>query len=427
MPHEFVGIPTHHWDETGDKIMARKQRDSSLESRTARLKLRPRGKPYAGPLLARGIRQDYRRNKTGNGSWIARVANGHGRYWIKVVADADDFDESNNQNVLTFFEAQKPIKQLARGEDGSAGAAPITVEGALANYRADLITGASNPYNADWPLLHLTDALKFKPAALITSDEWKKWRESMLVAMERSTVNRLCACIRAALNLAARHDKRISNHDAWTIGLAALPNAQKARNVILPDDTVRAFVATAYAIEDKFGLFTDTLAVTGARPSQAARLRVEDLRDHLTRPSLWMPKSGKGGKRSRAEKKLENYSVPITTELAARLRAAARGRPDHARLLLHRGVGYHREVKQVVAAIGLDPAVVTLYALRHSSIVRALLKNVPTSVVADQHNTSEAMIRKHYAKFISDHSDDISRHALLQHAPLNGANVIALR
>jgi len=69
---------------------------------------------------------------------------------------------------------------------------------------------------------------------------------------------------------------------------------------------------------------------------------------------------------------------------------------------------------------------VTMYALRHSSIVRMLLKNVPTSVVAAQHNTSENMIRKHYAKFISDHSDDVSRHALLQHEPALGENVVAM-
>ena len=55
-----------------------------------------------------------------------------------------------------------------------------------------------------------------------------------------------------------------------------MPNAQAARNVILSDDTVREFVAAAYRAGDKFGLLTDMLAVTGARPSQAVRLRVED-------------------------------------------------------------------------------------------------------------------------------------------------------
>jgi len=64
------------------------------------------------------------------------------------------------------------------------------------------------------------------------------------------------------------------------------------------------------------------------------RLRVEDLHDHQVRPKLMMPKSGKGGGRNRAQKKAERYSVPITTQLAARLRAAAKGSADDAPLLL---------------------------------------------------------------------------------------------
>ena len=47
-----------------------------------------------------------------------------------------------------------------------------------------------------------------------------------------------------------------------------------------------------------------------------------------------MPKTAKGGGRNRAEKKLEHYSVPITVQLAAKLKAAAKGRTDQAPLLL---------------------------------------------------------------------------------------------
>ena len=149
-----------------------------------------------------------------------------------------------------------------------------------------------------------------KPVVVLTSAELKKWRDSLLGTMAPSTINRLCACLCAGLEQAAQHDKRIQNRDAWEIGLAALPNAQDARNVILPDEKVSEFVAAAYRIDHQFGLLTDTLAVTGARPSQAVRLRVEDLHDHPVRPKLMMPKSAKGGDRNRAEKKLERYQRP---------------------------------------------------------------------------------------------------------------------
>ena len=301
--------------------MARKVSFSALESRSARLnKFAIRRRPYSGPSLARGILLLYRRNKT-NGTWVLKVSDGHGAYWTKGFALADDFEDADGKTVLTFHQAQDQAKKLARGGDGNAGATPITVDGALNAYKTDLTARSANPYNAEWPRVHLTSALLSKPVALLAAIELKTWRNGLLGTMAPSTINRLCACLSAALEQAAQHDKRIQNRDAWEIGLAALPNAQEARNVILSDDKVREFVAAAYRADDKFGLLTDTLAITGARPSQAVRLRVEDLHDHPVRPKLMMPKSAKGGDRNRSAKKTERYSVPITVQLAARLRA----------------------------------------------------------------------------------------------------------
>ena len=67
-----------------------------------------------------------------------------------------------------------------------------------------------------------------------------------------------------------------------------------------------------------------------------------------------------------------------------------------------------------------------MYCLRHSSIVRMLLRNVPIRLVASLHNTSVAMIEKHYSRYITEHSDDVSRHALLQPASSVADNVVAL-
>ena len=413
--------------------MARKQRNNTLETRTARLKLAVRRRPYPGAKLARGKQMQYRRNK-GNGTWLLKVSDGHGKPWTKAFAQADDFDDSDCKTILPFFEAQDVAKGLMRGADGSADSAPITVDSALTAYEADLTARSANSYNAKWPRVHLTSALLSKPVALLAATELKKWRDGLLGTMAPSTINRLIACLSAALEQAAQHDKRITNREAWEIGLAGLPNAQVARNIVLSDDTVRAFVASAYGIDAKFGLLADTLSVTDTRPSQAARLCVEDLRDHPKHPSLWMPRAGKGGHRNRAEKKLAHFSVSITVELAIKLRAAARGRSAHTPLLLQSdgspwgdnpGASYHREVKKIVTDIDADPKA-TMYALRHSSITRMLLKKVPTSVVADRHDTSEAMLKKYYARYISEHSDDVTRHALLQHAMPATDNVVAL-
>jgi integrase len=417
--------------------MARKVRHSALESRSARLKLAIRRRPYSGPALARGISLMYRRNNS-SGSWVLKASDGHGAYWTKGFGLADDYEESDGKNVLTFYEAQDAAKRLARGEDGSADTAPITIDGALKDYKRDLEARQANPYNADSPRVHLPPVLLVKPVQLLTAQELKRWRDGLLDKLAPATVNRVCRCLGAALELARQHDARIQNGQAWEIGLANLPDAQEARNVVLPDAKVREFVSAAYAHDDGLGLLVDTLAVTGARPSQVVRLRVGNLQDHPMRPKLMMPKSGKGGSKNRASKKAERYSVPITVQLAARLKAAAKGRPDEAPLLLQSDGGpwganpgqrYHRHIDKIVAAVGLDPAVVTIYALRHSSIVRMLLANVPVRLVASLHNTSVNMIERTYSKYITEYADEHARAALLLHeeapAPFAG-NVVSL-
>ena len=413
--------------------MARKVSFSALESRSARLRLKIRRRPYAGPSLARGIALMYRRNKT-NGTWVLKASDGHGVYWTKGFGLADDFEDSDGKNVLTFYEAQDAAKRLARGADGSGDTTPISVDGALEDYKRDLESRSANPYNAEWPRLHLTKVLLAKPVALVTAAELKKWRDGLLGTIGPATITRLCRCLAAALELAAQHDDRIQNRSAWETGLASLPDAQVARNVVISDKKVSEFVSAAYALDDGFGLLVDTLAISGARPSQAVRLCVDDLHDHPVRPKLMMPKSGKGGNRNRAQKKHERYSVPITVQLAARLRAAVKYRANDAPLLTqadgspwpkHPGQHYHHLVDKVVAAIGAGPEV-TMYALRHSSIVRMLLQNVPIRLIASLHNTSVNMIERTYSKHITEHSDDISRKALLQHEPSSGDNIVAL-
>jgi hypothetical protein len=78
-----------------------------------------------------------------------------------------------------------------------------------------------------------------------------------------------------------------------------------------------------------------------------------------------MPASGKGGGRNRIRKKTRHFPVPITLALALRLKTAAKGRAGSAPLLL-RSNGqpwaeknasnrYRRDIRKVVASIGLDP------------------------------------------------------------------------
>jgi integrase len=409
-----------------------KPRNAKLESATARRKLAVRKKPYY-VRLSPGIALGYRRN-AGAGTWTVRVADG-GAEWIKRIALADDLEPANPPHVLSFWQAIDQARALARRQPGEAidESRPLTVSEALTLYEKDLVARGGSTYNAEHPRVHLTGVLLNKPVALLGATELRKWRDSLLAkGLAPGTVNRTKTGLRAALELAAAHDPRIANQRAWKVGLAALPDAHVARNVILTNDEVRRIVAAAYEYNRALGLMVEVAAVTGARLSQLSRLEVADLQADGPEPRLLMPLSAKGRARN---KRHERRPVPLSSSLALTLKQGAAGQPSEAPLLLrangerwgHGRRRHHRhDFRAVVEAAGLDPDEVTIYALRHSSIVRQLLASVPIRIVATLHDTSVKMIERTYSRYIASHSDEIARRALLDVALPAAENVVLL-
>ncbi|MGY8668760.1 tyrosine-type recombinase/integrase [Bradyrhizobium sp. UFLA05-109] len=411
--------------------MPRKPR-SSLESASARLRLpiKENKKPY-WERLGPGLSLGYRRNDHA-GSWSIRAADGGGGEWLKRIGTADDYEYANGKDVLSYEQAVAEARRLYRSKDDTEHdpSKPLSLDGALSRYEADLRARSANPYNAKIARCHLAPSLLSKPLALINADELKTWRDRLVgKGFAPSSVNRIRNNVRAALELSAPNRSHV-----WKTGLETLPNAARARKLIYPDDTIRALIAEAYRHDGALGLLCDVLAATGMRPIQAQRLRVEDL---ITgdKPRLMVSKTAKGGGRNRAEKKLQRYPVPITSTLCAKLKHAAKGRADDAPLLLQAdgrpwhetnpSGDYRRPFIEIVKAVGLAPDV-TAYVFRHSSIARMLMRGLHTKLVADLHDTSEQMIRQHYGKYIIEHTDEIARAALLDDEPPGRAQVVQI-
>jgi integrase len=388
--------------------MAPRLRSPTLETRTARLKLKVRRRPYFVPV-APGISLGYRRN-LGPGSWLVRCADGKGGAWTKGFSTADDFEDASGEQVLDFWGAQVRARELVRGEHTDASK-PLTVAEALDEYERDLVARGGLVARVQYVRRLLTPVLLERPVGLLVMRELRRWRDSELArGLAPATVTRTCKAFAAALNYAANHDPSIANRAAWKVGLAALPDSHRARvDAILSDDEIRAVVAACYAASERLGLLVEVLAVTGCRPVQAARLLVKDLQPDR----LLMPRSAKG----RGQKRIERRPIPIPPSLAARLRAAAGDRSPNAPLLQrldgaawHSGHSDHsRPFERALAAAGL-PKVVP-YALRHSSITRALQRGLSPRLVADAHDTSVVMLERNYAKYIADHSDAALRTA----------------
>ncbi|SIN88816.1 Site-specific recombinase XerD [Bradyrhizobium erythrophlei] len=394
--------------------MARRTRSAFLENRTARLKLATRKKPYA-VLIAPGIFLAYRRN-AGPGTWSVKC-NG----WLKRFSIADDHEDANGESVMTYWQALDHAKTLARAGEGNSEQ-PISVAETVDAYETDLETRGGRKYNATQLRLHLTDTLQSKAVALLTERELRDWRAGLVKkGLKPSSADRIGRALKAALALAARNDKRVTNTAAWKNGLKKLPDSEVARNVILPDHTVTALVSGSYDEDRDFGLLIDVLAETGARESQLFKLTPHDLQDHLTAPRLMMPTSRKGKNR-----KVEYRPLPISPRLAKALRQQAKGRAAHAPLF-DKMWNLATLFSPVVERLQLGPEV-TPYGLRHSSIVRQLLKGVPTRVVAAHHDTSVAMIERNYSRFIiGDPSEALTRATLLDFGAMpSSAEVVPL-
>lgn len=383
--------------------MARKLH-SNLETRTARLRLPVSSKPVF-VTVAEGVGCGYRRNARGAGNWTARLADGKGSYALKNIGIADDYEDADGRAVLDWWQAVDAARRLKRGENKTA---IVTVADAVGSYRPGRASGADNKSRIK---RHISPAFGRKPVALLTADDLVRWRDGLLKTLSPASANRVATILRAALNQRAKGDPTIANRFAWKDGLSQIPDAEQPRNIILSDDVVRAIVREAYVHSDEFGQLVEMAAVTGARYGQLARIEIKDLRVD----SVMVPRSRKG----KGEKSVTHYSIPLPASLVHALRVAAGGRAATDRLLLKPSgepwakSDHARPFARAVERAGQDKSQVSIYALRHSSIVRLLLLGVPIRVVAVKHDTSVPMVERTYSQHIGDHADDMVRRAML--------------
>jgi integrase len=328
---------------------------------------------------------------------------------------------------LSFDQAADLVRRLARAGNGDSDpTAPVTVESAVDDYRKDLCARGSDAANADRLQKHLSAALRARPVAALTVRELRHWRDGLLDSgLSAGSVSRICSALKATLNHATCLDERIERRP-WNDGLARLPGAWKPVDRTLPDDAVRAIIDAAYAHSADFGLLVNVLATTGARLSQVQRIAVRDLQADRENPRVLLPNSKKGRRREAG-----HTPVPIPVGLAAELSAAARGRDPGAPLVTSAGALWitYRVMdlfEEVAKAAGIKA---TSYSLRHSAIVRMLLRNAPVTLVAKLHDTSVKMVEKTYGRYIAEYGDAAVRAGLLDYTPAPSGDkvVVAIR
>jgi hypothetical protein len=127
--------------------MARRVRNSNLETRQARHKLAKRRHPY-WTRLEEGRHLGYRR-LSGAGKWVFRVYLGKDVRWVwrgketekhyqaRVIGETDDFSDANGVSILSFDQAQEKARALNRQRvfhQAGVVDGPYTVRRAMDDY-----------------------------------------------------------------------------------------------------------------------------------------------------------------------------------------------------------------------------------------------------------------------------------------------------
>lgn len=420
--------------------MAKTLNEAPLTTKNARSKL-DRGLHWRG--IDPDVHIGYRKGPRG-GRWLVRWYLGDNAYEQRTLASADDSLPPNGLETLDYAQAvlraRETVIEARADAKAEKNGSTLTVSSAAEEYlvfRSERDTSVI-PRDARSRMAKYVVGDPIAKIALhrLEDQDLRDWKSRLPERLAQTTVRRLVNDLKACLNLAAeRHRKRLPADFQSTVkfglrtdGASSAP----ARRQVLTDEQVRSIIKATITVDADDGWDGDLtrmiliLAATGARMSQVARLTVGDVKSE--RSVLMVPASKKG----RGSKQLEHIAVPVSTDVIVALEPILKQRKPEAPLLQrwrHKQIAPSTWVRDrrgpwksaseltrpwaTIIKKADVPADTLIYALRHSSIVRGLRQGLPTRLVAALHDTSSAMIEKHYAAYISDALEDLAAKAVV--------------
>jgi integrase len=424
--------------------MARALVESALTTRGARSALKV---GFYWRNLDRGIHLGYHKSRRG-GRWLVRWYLQAAKSYRRIeLGDADDFAHEQTLDYHAAVEAARTAVDLARRKAAADAEGPtLTVGYAIEQYlalrNARKSASEEREIKADASSTLNKHVLRDKKLCALRLDELTEsklidWREGLDPALKGTTRRRILNDFKAGLNTMLRKERRRLPTDLETIikmGLAAedigiVHNEVARENQILDDAIVRQIVAKGFEADSDIGRMLLCLAATGARFSQIRRMKVRDAQLSLKR--LLVPHSRKGRNKS------AGYSpIRIGPDVIEALELVIAGRRADEPLLerwrlKQTGPGVWVRDRRgawtssseltrpwgvICEQLGLEKIVP--YALRHSSIVRGIASGLPVRLVAAMHDTSVAMIEKHYSRWIVDGLEEMAARAIIPIYPV---------
>jgi hypothetical protein len=168
--------------------MARTLRDTKLDTRTSRSRLKARREPY-WRSISEGLAVGYRKGAKG-GTWIARhYSTEHGRRY-SAVGTADDIADADGEHVLSFAQAQEAARtwfaDLARHDRGDYRSGPYTVRECLEEYATWLQGHRKTAGDARYRIeTHIAPKLGGIQCDRLTTAEIQKWLRDLAASPAR--------------------------------------------------------------------------------------------------------------------------------------------------------------------------------------------------------------------------------------------------
>jgi integrase len=372
--------------------MAKRVRDSGLESRATRGKLKPRGKPYY-KSIGEGLHLGYRKGRV-EGKWVVRRYAGHQAYITDTIGTADDIADADGTVVLNFWQAQEKAREIG-GKLVYAG--PYRVQDAIADYLTFL---GDRGWEIEYRIRkHILPKLGDQMVDQLTSETLRAWHNSMvrigddpeIERKSKCSANRMLATLKSALNLAFREGK-VSNDVAWR-RVQLFKNVIRARTRYLSLAECERLIN---ACDPQFRLLVRGALETGARYSELCRMVCGDFNPDAGTAHMLQSKSGR-----------ERYII-LTDDGAAFFSQLTAGKSGNAPMF---GKDWRRDHQARPMRLAcqhgrIDPPV-GFHQLRHTWASHAVMAGMPLNVVArNLGHVDTKMVEKHYGHLAASYVAD---------------------
>jgi integrase len=396
--------------------MARTVRDTNLETRSARLRLRIRAEPYWRGL-EKGFFLGYRRRANG-GTWLARRRLANGGYAEHRISTTDDLQDADGVAVLDYGQAQKAARawwraDLRREEGHNTRSGPFTVADAIADYlKVFERRGGKSVYSTRRAAeTHVLPTLGTTLVAKLTAKKIEDWHHSLAeqaplarstpgrkpnhrkvdksadgVRKRRATANRILTVLKAALNHAWKVGQ-VASDDAWR-RVKPFKSVETARVRYL---TEAECVRLVNACKPDFRDLVRGALLTGCRYSELANMHAADFNADS---GIITVREGKAGKPRHV----------VLTEEGQKLFASFTAGKLGDDPIFTRGDGgvwgKSHQLRPTIEACKrakIKPAI-SFHVLRHTHGSTLAMRGVPMVVIADQLGHADTrMTEKHYA------------------------------